>query len=107
VYLLHSRFVENHPIWILENGPLISEMVLSHKSKIEILHSTRVNQTSHIINLRKELEMYKDMTKKQFNKEVADLSNKARARVSLYIAKAIHAFVKEGKTTIKISYFFK
>jgi hypothetical protein len=26
---MHSRFVENHPIWILEDGPLISEVVLS------------------------------------------------------------------------------
>jgi hypothetical protein len=31
VYLLHSRFVENHPIWILEDGPLILEAVLSHQ----------------------------------------------------------------------------
>jgi hypothetical protein len=29
VCLLHSRFIENHPIWILEDGPLISEVVLS------------------------------------------------------------------------------
>jgi hypothetical protein len=28
--LLHSRFVKNHPIWILEDGPLISEMILSY-----------------------------------------------------------------------------
>jgi hypothetical protein len=26
---MHSRFVENHSIWILEDGPLISEVVLS------------------------------------------------------------------------------
>jgi hypothetical protein len=26
---MHSRFVENHPIQILEDGPLISEVVLS------------------------------------------------------------------------------
>jgi hypothetical protein len=26
---MHSRFVENHPIWILEDGYLISEVVLS------------------------------------------------------------------------------
>jgi hypothetical protein len=25
VCLLHSRFIENHPIWILEDGPIISE----------------------------------------------------------------------------------
>jgi hypothetical protein len=29
--LLHSRFIENHPIWILEDGPLISEVVLSQR----------------------------------------------------------------------------
>jgi hypothetical protein len=29
VCFLHSCFVENHPIWILEDGPLISEVVLS------------------------------------------------------------------------------
>jgi hypothetical protein len=26
---MHSHFVENHSIWILENGPLISDVVLS------------------------------------------------------------------------------
>jgi hypothetical protein len=26
---MHSRFVENHPIWIREDGPLIFEVVLS------------------------------------------------------------------------------
>jgi hypothetical protein len=31
---MHSHFVENHPIWILEDGPLISEGVLSHKPKL-------------------------------------------------------------------------
>jgi hypothetical protein len=34
------------------------------------------------------------MTMKQFNKEVVDLSKHARVRVSLYITKAMHAFVK-------------
>jgi hypothetical protein len=29
VCLLHSHFVEDHPIWILEDGPLISDVVLS------------------------------------------------------------------------------
>jgi hypothetical protein len=28
---MHSRFVKNHLIWILEDGPLISEVVLSHQ----------------------------------------------------------------------------
>jgi hypothetical protein len=27
--LLHSHFIEDHLIWILEDGPLISEVVLS------------------------------------------------------------------------------
>jgi hypothetical protein len=31
---MHSRFVENHPIWIPEDGPLISEVVLSHSSSV-------------------------------------------------------------------------
>jgi hypothetical protein len=30
---MHSRFVENHPIRILEDGPLISEGVLSQKAR--------------------------------------------------------------------------
>jgi hypothetical protein len=32
VCLLYSRFIENHPIWILEDGRLISEVVLSQVS---------------------------------------------------------------------------
>jgi hypothetical protein len=28
---MHSRFIENHLIWILEDGPLISEVVLSQR----------------------------------------------------------------------------
>jgi hypothetical protein len=80
---------------------------LGDNSKIGIIDLTHVNQANHTMNLRKESEMYKDMTKKQFNKEVADLSSEARVRVSFYIAKAMHAFVKDGKTTVKIPYFFK
>jgi hypothetical protein len=79
---------------------------LGDKSKIRILNPTHVNQASHIVNLRKESEMYKDMAMKQFNKEVVDLSKNIRARVSLYIAKSIIAFVKGGKTSINIPYFF-
>jgi hypothetical protein len=29
VCLLYSHFIEDHPIWILEDGPLISKVVLS------------------------------------------------------------------------------
>jgi hypothetical protein len=57
--------------------------------------------------LRKESEMYKDMTMNEFNKEVTDMSKNARVLVSLYIAKAMYAFVKGGKKIIKILHFFK
>jgi hypothetical protein len=80
---------------------------LGDKSTIEILDPTRVNQASHDVNLRKESEMYKGMIMKEFNKEVADMSKNAWARVSLYIAKAMHAFVKGGNKTIKFPYFLK
>jgi hypothetical protein len=32
VCLLNSHFIENHPIWILEDGPLIFEVVLSQRA---------------------------------------------------------------------------
>jgi hypothetical protein len=78
---------------------------LEGRSTIRILDLTHVNQASHTVNLRKDSEMYKDMTMKEFNKEVDRMTKDARARVSLYIAKAIHAFVQEGKKSIKIPYF--
>jgi hypothetical protein len=80
---------------------------LGDKSMIGILDPTRVNQASHTVNLSKESEIYKDMTMKQFNKEVVDMSKNARVMASLYIAKAMHVFVKGGKKTIKILYFLK
>jgi hypothetical protein len=49
--------------------------------------------------------MYNDMKIKEFNKEVDRMIKDTRAWVSLYIAKAIHVFVQEGKKTIKIPYF--
>jgi hypothetical protein len=80
---------------------------LESRSTIGILDPTRVNQASQTVNLRKESEMYKDMKMKEFNKEVDRMTKGARVRVSLYIAKVIHAFVQECKKTIKIPYFFK
>jgi hypothetical protein len=80
---------------------------LEGRSTIGILDLTRVNQPSHIVNLRKESEMYKDMKMKEINKEVDCITKDATARVSLYIDKAIHAFMQEGKKTTKIPYFFK
>jgi hypothetical protein len=32
---MHSRFIENHPIRILEDGPLISEGVLLQTSRVK------------------------------------------------------------------------
>jgi hypothetical protein len=78
---------------------------LEGRSMIGILDPTHVNQLSHTVNLRKESEMYKDIKMKEFNKEVDRMTKDARAWVSLYIAKEIHAFVQEGKKTIKIPYF--
>jgi hypothetical protein len=50
---------------------------LEGRSTIGILDSTRVNQASHTVNLRKDLKMYKDMTMKEFNKEVDRMSKGA------------------------------
>jgi hypothetical protein len=80
---------------------------LDGRSTIEILDPTRVSQTSHNIILKKESEMYKDMTMMVFNKEVSCMRKEALSRVALYIAKATHAFVEGGKKTIIIPYFFK
>jgi hypothetical protein len=66
---------------------------LEGRSTIGILDPTRVNQASHTINLRKDSEMYKDMAMNEFNKEVDHMTKETRACVSLYIAKAIHAFI--------------
>jgi hypothetical protein len=46
---MHSRFVENHPIRILEDGPLISEGVLSHWRFINYVLATAIRHK--IINL--------------------------------------------------------
>jgi hypothetical protein len=73
---------------------------LEGRSTIGILDPTHVNQASHTVNLRKDPEMYKDMTMKEFNKEVDRMTKDARAQISLYIAKAIHAFVRRlGRTS--------
>jgi hypothetical protein len=52
---------------------------LEGKSMIRIIDPTRVNQASHTVNLRKDSEMYKDMTMKEFNKEVDRMIKDARA----------------------------
>jgi hypothetical protein len=63
---------------------------------IGILNLTHVGQASRTVRLRKKSEMYKDMTMKESNKEVDRMIKDARVQVSLYIAKAIHAFTQGG-----------
>jgi hypothetical protein len=82
-------------------------VTIEGRSIIRILEPKCVSQASHTVTLRNESDMYKDMTMKEFNKEVDRMSKDARAWVSLYIAKEIHAFIQGGKKTIKIPYFFK
>jgi hypothetical protein len=62
---------------------------LDGRSTIRILDPMYVSQTSHNIILKKESEMYKDMTMMSFNKEVSCMRKEAWLRVALYIAKAI------------------
>jgi hypothetical protein len=80
---------------------------LDCRSTIGILDSACVSQTSHNAILKKESEMYKDMTMTAFNKEVSCIREEALSQVALYIVKATHAFVEGGKKTILIPYFFK
>jgi hypothetical protein len=43
---MHSRFIENHPIRILEDGPLISEVVLSQLTLVRYPSSPQSNHNS-------------------------------------------------------------
>jgi hypothetical protein len=78
---------------------------LGDKSTIRILDPTCVNQTSHTVTLNKNSEMYRNMSQQDFNKQVKEQTGTARSMIAVYIARAIQAFVKDGKTLIKIPYF--
>jgi hypothetical protein len=80
---------------------------LRDKSTIGILDPTHVNQVNHTVILNKNSEMYRNMSQQDFNKQVKKQTGTARLKVALYIARAIQVFVKDGKTLIKILYFFK
>jgi hypothetical protein len=56
---------------------------LDGRSTIGILDPTHVSQTSHNVILKKELEMYKDMTMTAFNKEISRMRKEACSRVAL------------------------
>jgi hypothetical protein len=47
------------------------------------------------------------MSQHDFDKQVKEQTGTTRLKVALYIAKAIQAFVKDGKFLIKIPYFLK
>jgi hypothetical protein len=79
---------------------------LGDQGMVGILDPTCVNQASYTVSLNKNSEMYKDMSQKDFDEQVKEMSGKARTKVSLYIAHAIKALVKEGKFIIKILFFF-
>jgi hypothetical protein len=78
---------------------------LGNKSTIEILDPTYVNQASCTITLNTNSEMYRNMSQHDFNKQVKEHIGTTRSKVTLYIAKAIQAFVKDDKFLIKIPYF--
>jgi hypothetical protein len=80
---------------------------LGDKSTIEILDPTRVNEASHTIALNKNSEMYRNMSQQDFNKQVNEQTGTVRSKVAVYIARAIQAFMKDGKTLIKIPHFLK
>jgi hypothetical protein len=50
---------------------------------VEILDPTHVNQASYTVSLNKNSEMYKDMSQKDFDEQVKEMSGKARMKVSL------------------------
>jgi hypothetical protein len=80
---------------------------LRDKSMIRILDPTHVNQASHTVILNKNSEMYRNMSQQDFNKQVKEQTGIARSNIALYITRAIQAFMKDGKTLIKIPYFLK
>jgi hypothetical protein len=80
---------------------------LRDRSMIEILDLTHVNQASHTVTLNKNSDMYRNISEQDFNKQVKEQTGTVRSKVAVYIARAIQAFVTDGKTLIKIPYFFK
>jgi hypothetical protein len=55
--LRHSCFIENHPIWILEDRPLISELVLSHN--IDMTGPSEMEGSRCNVIMRKNMHMCK------------------------------------------------
>jgi hypothetical protein len=85
----------------------MNNVKLEDQGTVGILDPTCVNQASYTVSLNKNSEMYKEMSQKEFNEQVKEMSGKARMKVSLYIAHTIKVFVKEGKFIINTPFFFK
>jgi hypothetical protein len=51
---MHSCFIENHPIRILEDGPLISEVVLSYRGMKSIKASNDSASPSQLLDTKEE-----------------------------------------------------
>jgi hypothetical protein len=77
---------------------------LGDQGTVEILDPTRANQASYTVSSNKNSEMYKNLSQKDFDEQVKEMSGKARMKVSLYIAHTLKAFVKEDKFIIKIPF---
>jgi hypothetical protein len=77
---------------------------LGDQGTVEILDPTRANQASYTVSSNKNSEMYKNLSQKDFDEQVKEMSGKARMKVSLYIAYTIKTFVKEDKFIIKIPF---
>jgi hypothetical protein len=80
---------------------------LGDKSTIGILDPTRVNLASHTVTLTKNSEIYRNISQYDFNKQVKEQTGTVRSKIAVHISWAIQDFMKDGKTLIKISYFFK
>ena len=103
VFLLSQHV---HMIFVCRMQFMDGEKV-GQKCTVGILDPTRISQASFTANLSKNSEYFRNKTQKEFNKEVAKKTSERNMEVATYIARAIDNFVKDGKTLIKIPYFFE
>jgi hypothetical protein len=59
VCLLHSSFIKNHPIWILDDRPLISEVILSQFQIKGPLSANRISEArGDAFRLERQVNIY-------------------------------------------------
>jgi hypothetical protein len=75
----------------------MNNVKLEDKSTIGILDPTRVSQASHTVTLRKQSEMYKDMTVTEFNKDVARMSKTQRRGYHCTLLRQLMCSCKEAR----------